>query len=172
MLPAIQSTARPSGVANPYWITTSKLVRAARQHQGGSGWCPLPVPLATITPQPRTAPSGLHWVQWHGHVALVPGPRVPVPQLCSTDGEGARLCAPSCWAAITIREALGMLINSCIMSHFGRDRYRGCGLQQSPYPRTAPFIRPPPSATHPRSPAAFPCRFCPPPRRSSTASSG
>lgn len=28
MFPAIQSTARPSGVASPYWITTSKLVRA------------------------------------------------------------------------------------------------------------------------------------------------
>lgn len=45
--------------------------------------------------------------------------RCPLPRLCSTDGEGARLCAPSCWAAITIREVLGMLINSYIMSNFG-----------------------------------------------------
>lgn len=30
MFPAIQSTAKPSGVASPYWITTSKLVKATR----------------------------------------------------------------------------------------------------------------------------------------------
>jgi len=34
MFPAIQSTASPSGVAKPYWITTSKLVRAETQRHG------------------------------------------------------------------------------------------------------------------------------------------
>lgn len=38
MFPAIQSTARPSGVASPYWITTSKLVRAGPEHTKEMGF--------------------------------------------------------------------------------------------------------------------------------------
>lgn len=45
----------------------------------------------------------------------------------STNGEGV-LSVPSCWAAITSREALGMLINYCIMRR-EQDHCQGCGLQ-------------------------------------------